>query len=325
MHIVVSARVAKEYGARIRAADPDARLIVLSARDGRAAWKGDPAKAEVCCLSADFWQDLELRAVALPQLFRLEHLRWFHSFSAGVDAPVFQVIIDRGATLTNSSGASAPSIAQHVLAMMLYHCRRLGEMREQQARRAWLPLPADELTGKTAGIVGTGAIGSEVARLAKACGMTVLGTRRTPKRTRHVDEVLPPGRLRQVLRRADFLILACPLTKDTDGLIGAAELRAMKPGAALINIARGRVVDEPALVEALRSGALAAAYLDVFAAEPLPPESPLWDLPNVVITPHNSGSSSLNMERSMAIFLENLARLVAGRKLKNIVERAGVG
>lgn len=325
MHIVVSERVAKEYGARIRAVDPDAKLLVLGVREGKATWKGDPAKAEVCCFSVDFWSDMDLRNVAIPQLFRLDRLRWFHSFSAGVDAQAFQVIIDRGAILTNSSGASAPAIAQHVLAMMLYHARRLGEMREQQRRSEWTPLPAFELTGLTAGVVGTGAIGAEVARLAKACGMRVIGTRRTPRPTRNVDEVLPPGRLRQLLRRSDFVVLACPLTKQTEGLIGAAELAAMKPSAALINIARGRIVDEPALVEALRSGALAAAYLDVFVNEPLPPESPLWDMPNVLVTPHNAGSSPLNMERSMAIFLDNLARLVAGRKLRNVIERAGVG
>jgi len=325
VNVIVSPRVAREYGARIRGAAPGAKLVVPSVRDGALAWRGDPARADVCCFSEDFWQDTHQRRLVLPALFAIDGLRWFHTFSAGVDSPVFQVLIDRGTLLTNSSGASAPSIAQYVLAMMLYRTKRIDEWHEQQRRHAWEPVAASELTGQTAGIVGTGAIGGEVARLARAFGMRVLGVRRSGKPARYVDEMLPMRRLPSLLKRSDFVVLACPLTKETQGLIGEGELRAMKPTATLINVARGRVVDEPALVRALREGWIAGACLDVFHVEPLPADSPLWDLANVVVTPHNSGFSPLNMERSMAIFLDNLARFAAGKKLRNLVTQAGAG
>jgi phosphoglycerate dehydrogenase-like enzyme len=325
VNVIVSPRVAREYGARIRAAAPGAKLVVPTVRDGALTWRGDPARAEVCCFSEDFWQDADQRRAVLPALFAIDGLRWFHTFSAGVDSPVFQVLIDRGTLLTNSSGASAPSIAQYVLAMMLYRTKRIEEWREGQRRHAWERVAASELTGQTAGIVGTGAIGGEVARLAQAFGMRVLGVRRSGKPARHVDEMLPMRRLPALLKRSDFVVLACPLTKETQGLIDERELRAMKPTATLINVARGRVVDEPALVRALREGWIAGACLDVFHMEPLPPDSPLWDMPNVVVTPHNSGFSPLNMERSMAIFLDNLARFAAGKKLRNLVTQAGAG
>ncbi|HYM16907.1 MAG TPA: D-2-hydroxyacid dehydrogenase [Dehalococcoidia bacterium] len=323
MNIVVSPRVAREYGPRIRKIAPGARLIVPSVQRGALRWKGDPARADVCCFSEDLWQDEELRRLALPAVFRLEGLRWFHTFSAGTDAPAFQAMVDRGTLLTNSSGASAPAIAQYVLAMMLHRAKRIGEWRDQQARHGWAQFQTAELTGQTLGIVGTGAIGGEVARLAHAFGMTVLGVRRSGKPARYVNEMLPARRLRAMLKRCDFVVLACPLTKETEGLIGEAELRAMKPAATLINVARGRIIDEAALVRALKGRWIAGACLDVFTVEPLPRTSPLWDLPNVVVTPHNSGFSPRNMERSMAIFLDNLARFAREKKLRNLVTLVG--
>jgi phosphoglycerate dehydrogenase-like enzyme len=321
--IIASPRVRKEYGARIRAADPAARFIVPSARDGALAWDGDPAKAEVCCLSADMWEDLESRQLVLPALFRLDQLRWFHSFSAGVDSPAFKVILDRGTLLTNSSGASAPSIAQYVISMMLYRSKPFDAWREQQSRHEWKPALGRDLTGQTSGIIGTGAIGGEVARLAKAMGMRTIGMRRSGKPARHIDEMVTARKLRYLLRESDFVVLACPLTKETEGLLGAAQLAVMKPTATLINVARGRIVDEAALIDALEAGTIAGACLDVFTVEPLPETSPLWSMPNVVVTPHNSGVSPLNMERAMGIFIDNLGRFVAGRPLRNRVLEAG--
>ena len=324
MKIVVSETVAREYGKRMRAIAPRAKLITPSiAADGTFAWSGDVTGADVALLSEDLWQSLELRQKALPAFFRIDGLRWLHTFSAGVDSPAFQVIIDRGGMLTNSSGASAPSIAQYVIAMMLHRTKRIDEWREQQKRHEWAQLSPGELTGQTVGIIGTGAIGGEVARLAKAFRMRTIGMRRSSKKTPHIDEQVTPGRLSQLLKQSDFVVLACPLTKETEGLIGERELRAMKPTATLINVARGRVVDEGALIAALREERIAGACLDVFWFEPLPETSPLWDLPNVIVTPHNSGPSPLNMGRAMAIFLDNLERFAAGRKLRNLVEKAG--
>ena len=325
MRIIATPRVADAYGARIREADRQASFIVPAVEDGALRWDGDPDAADVCCFSEDMWQDLDLRRLLLPAVFRLERLRWFHTFSAGVDAPAFQVLIDRGAILTNSTGASAPSIAQYVLAMMLYRSKPIETWRAQQAERQWTQVPGSDLTGKTAGIIGTGAIGGEVARLAKACNMRTLGARRSPRRTRYIDEPYPLTRLHELLAASDFVVLACPLTSETEGLIGERELRAMKSDATLINVARGRIVQEPVLIRALSEGWIAGACLDVFAVEPLPDDSPLWSMPNVVVTPHNSGISPLNMDRAMTIFIDNLARLVAGKPMRNRVMRAGAG
>ena len=319
MYIACSERVKREYGAAMRRAAPGARFLTASVRDGAAVWSGDPARAEVACLSADFWEDLEMRNAAIGAMFRLPNVRWFHTFSAGVDNPAFKMLIDRGVMLTNSSGASAPSIAQYVLAMMLYRSKPIERWREQQARGDWLQIPGQDLNGRTCGIIGTGAIGGEVARLAKACGMRTVGVRRSRRAMRYIDEMLPQARLSRLLKESHFVVVACPLTAQTDGMIGARELAMMRPEATLINVARGRIVDEEALVDALESGAIAGACLDVFAVEPLPAESPLWRLPNVVVTPHNSGVSPLNMERAMSMFVENLARYTAGKPLKNRV------
>jgi phosphoglycerate dehydrogenase-like enzyme len=324
MKIVVSANVARDYGRQMRSIVPRAKIITPSiGADGELAWSGDVTDADVALLSEDLWQDLNLRQKALPAYFRIEGLRWLHTFSAGVDSPAFQVIIDRGGMLTNSSGASAPSIAQYVIAMMLYRTKRIDEWHDQQRRREWMQLSPGELTGQTVGIIGTGAIGGEVARLAKAFRMRTVGMRRSENRTPHIDEQVTPRRLPQLLKQSDFVVLACPLTRETEGLIGERELRAMKPTATLINVARGRVVDEAALIRALDERCIAAACLDVFTVEPLPETSPLWDMPNVIVTPHNSGPSPLNMGRAMAIFLDNLDRFAHGRKMRNLVLRAG--
>ena len=324
MKIVVSPTIARDYGRQIRAIVPRAKLITPSiAADGTLAWSADATGADVALLSEDLWQDLDLRQKALPAFFQIEGLRWLHTFSAGVDSPAFQVIIDRGGLLTNSSGASAPSIAQYVIAMMLYRTKRIDEWRDQQRRREWTLLSPGELTGQTVGIIGTGAIGGEVARLAKAFRMRTIGMRRSDKRTPHIDEQVTPRRLPHLLKQSDFVVLACPLTKETESLIGERELRDMKPTATLINVARGRVVHEGALIRALQEGWIAGACLDVFTVEPLPESSPLWDMPNVIVTPHNSGPSPLNMGRAMTIFLDNLERFANGRKLRNLVEKAG--
>lgn len=324
MQIVATRRVTEEYGERICAVDSAARFIVPSVADGALQWDGDPASADVVCFSEDMWQEADLRQLLIPAVFRLHDLKWFHTFSAGVDSPAFQVIIDRGTILTNSSGASAPSIAQYVLAMMLYRSKPIEAWRTQQQRREWTQVPGSDLTGKTAGIIGTGAIGGEVARLAKAFNMRTIGARRSMRKPRYIDELTPSSRLEPLLSASDFVVLACPLTAQTEGLIGEAELRQMKPTATLINVARGRVVREDALVRALQDGWIAGACLDVFATEPLPGDSPLWDMPNVAVTPHNSGISPLNMERAMAVFVENLERLLTGKPLRNRVLRAGL-
>ncbi|MDZ4277668.1 MAG: D-2-hydroxyacid dehydrogenase [Dehalococcoidia bacterium] len=310
--LAVSSLVAERHGARIRAAVPPVELV--SPASG--AWPSAVQEAEAAYFSEDFWTSEANRAF-LPQLFAIPALRWFHSFSAGVDHPAFRLLLERRVLLTNSAGTTSEPIAQYVIAMMLRIAKRLDAWSEGQRVRRWQPIETDELTGKTAGIVGVGHIGGEVARLAKAFRMRVIGCRRRQRRPRYVDELLPPERLPALLSQSDFVVLAVPLSSETDGLIAEAELRAMRPGAWLINVSRGRVVEEEQLVRALKERWLAGACLDVFLEEPLPAESELWSLPNVVVTPHNSGWSPLNLERGTELFLDNLTRYAAGRPLRN--------
>jgi phosphoglycerate dehydrogenase-like enzyme len=314
MIIAVSSIIAERYGERIRAAAPGAR-IASTTPDG---WPVETQEAEVAYFSEDFWTSEATRQL-VPQLFGLAKLRWFHSFSAGVDHPAFRILLERGTLLTNSPGSSSPAIAQYVIGMMLRVSKRMDVWAEQQRERTWEPIETDELTGKTVGIVGVGHIGGEVARLAKAFGMTVIGCRRRQRRPRFVDELVPPERLSELLARSDYVVLAVPLSSKTDGLIGEAELRAMRPSAWLINISRGQVVDEDALAHSLKGGRIAGACLDVFREEPLPRESELWSLPNVIVTPHNSGWSPRNQERGTELFLDNLRRYAANKALRNRV------
>lgn len=312
MIVVTSSQVAERYGDRIRAVAPGIEIATITAGGG--PWQD----GEVAYFSEDFWTAPENREFRF-QLFGLQKLRWFHSFSAGVDNPAFWALAERGVQVTNSSGASSRPIAQYVLAMMLRIVERMDDWSRAQAERRWESIRTDELTGKTVGVIGLGSIGGEVARLATAFGMRVIGCRRSQRRARSVDTLVPPERLPELLSASDFVVLAVPLTGATESLIGEAELRVMPSHAWLINVSRGRVVDEPALVRALKEGWIAGACLDVFWEEPLPEDHELWSLANAIVTPHNSGASRLNMERGTELFLENLRRYAAGRRLRNLV------
>jgi len=315
MIVAVSSLVAERFGARIRAAAPGMEAVTP---DGQGRWPERAQGAEAIYFSEDFWTS-EANRAAVVGMFALPAVRWFHSFSAGIDHPAFRALLERGTLLTNSPGTSSRAIAQYVLGMMLRVAKRMDAWAEAQRERRWQPIPTDELTGMTAGIVGVGHIGGEVARLAQAFGMRVVGCRRRQRPMRHVDELLPPERLRELLAQADFVVLAVPLSAKTDRMVGPLELAAMKPGAWLINISRGQVVDERALIDALQRGQIGGACLDVFREEPLPDDSPLWSLPNAIVTPHNSGWSPLNFDRGAELFLDNLGRYATGRPLRNRV------
>lgn len=254
-------------------------------------------------------------------LERIPNLRWVHTISAGVDHILFPTLAQSNVVLTNASGVFNVPIAETVMAYMLAVVKRLPELLDQQRARRWHVLGLRELHGSTVGIIGLGDIGGEVARLSRAFGMHVIGLRRHPRPHEFADEVLGPDGLHSLLSRSDFVVIACPLTEETRGLIGRAELEAMKPDAWLINIARGAIVDEEALLEALRDRRIGGACLDVFSEEPLPEDSPFWTLPNVIVTPHNSWSSPRIQEREVELFLENLRRYVAGEPLLNVVDK----
>jgi phosphoglycerate dehydrogenase-like enzyme len=260
----------------------------------------------------------ELKRILLAPESRL---RWVHTISAGVDHVLFPEMDETDLVLTNASGVFSVPIAETVLTYMLAVVKRMPEFVEQQREHRWENLRLRELRAATVGIVGLGEIGTEVARLCRAFGMYVLGLRRRRRPNEHADEVLVSSQLYDLLARSDFVIVCAPLTDETRGLIGADELAAMKPDAWLINIARGAIVDEGALLKALQEQRIGGACLDVFVQEPQPDDSPFWDLSNVIITPHNSWSSPRLEEREAELFLSNLRRYLEGEPLQNVVDR----
>jgi len=266
----------------------------------------------------------------LPEL--APRVRWVQATSAGIGQFVRRTrYAERwpGAVFTTASGVHARPLAEWSLLAMLSHVRGLLQIREAQARRRWERFAGSDLEGRTALVVGMGAIGTEVGRLARAFEMTVLGIKRSPvgvnPASLHAHELGGPADLHRFLPRADFLVLATPHTDETEGMMGEAELRALPPGAVLINVGRGSLVDEPALVQALTpppagTGHLGGAWLDVFATEPLPAESALWTLPNVVVSPHSASTSDRENTRITDIFCENLRRDREGEPLRNVLD-----
>lgn len=252
-------------------------------------------------------------------------LRWVQSSGAGIEGFLTPDFIASPIILTNAQGIYAVPMADHVMAFLLYFSRRFDVLvRDQLGRRwgDWGTLELNELRGKTLGIVGLGGIGMEVAKRAKAFDMRVIATRRRPDLpASYADEVRGVNELTWLLQESDFVLLSVPLTEQTRALIGEAELRSMKPTAYLMNVGRGGLVDEDALVRALQEGVIAGAGLDVFAREPLPQESPLWGMENVLITPHDSGYSPQSHHRFMDLFCENLRRYVSGERLLNVVDK----
>jgi len=222
--------------------------------------------------------------------------------------------------LTTSSGAHAVPIAQTVMMYLLALSRDLRGWLADQAERRWNPRDVVELQGRTLGVVGLGPIGLEVARLGQAFRMQVIGLRRSP-RGDEPCETWPISRLDELLARVDDLVLALPLSEETRGVIDRRALSMLRPGSTLVNVGRGDLVDEVALVEALAEGRPRGAGLDVFQREPLPAESPLWSMPSVIVTPHSSGSTPGNLDRASEIFVDNLSRYVRGEALRNEVAK----
>jgi phosphoglycerate dehydrogenase-like enzyme len=246
-------------------------------------------------------------------------LRFIQSISAGVDQYDRDALAAAAIRLASAQGANASAVSEHAFALILALARRLPEARDNQHRKFWrgmlgdLTRREDELGGKTLLIVGLGRIGGRVARLAKAFDMHVIGLRRDPTAGNNgTDEVHGIEHLHALLPRADVVALTCPLTPQTENLIDTNALRLMKPSAHLVNCARGRVVDETALIACLQNDGIAAAGIDVTVEEPLPRSSPLWDLPNVLVTPHTGGETRHYEDNVIDLLMENLARLWRG-------------
>jgi phosphoglycerate dehydrogenase-like enzyme len=277
---------------------------------------------EVAFFHGDFRSDPDYTRRFFGTALHAPNLRWMHLPNSGVDDPVFARLLAQGVRLTSSPGAAAEPIAHSAIAGMLALARGFPHWIDAQRRRVWEEHPPHriptDLRGQTMVLLGVGAIGARIARLAQAFGLRVVGVRRAPRTDGDpVDEMHPPSKLHDLLPRADWLVITCPLTDETRGLINGAAIARLRPPAYLINVARGQIVDENALIAALRGGALAGAYLDVFEKEPLPPTSPLWDLPNVLISPHDSGASTGNAFRASELFLTNLAHWLRGEALVN--------
>lgn len=243
----------------------------------------------------------------------LEHdLSWIQAISAGIDQFPLERLRELGVILTSAKGAHSPAVADHAVALLLSLLRRLGPAVRRSVHHLWKPEMADETEGLTVGIVGLGSIGEEIARRLHGLGMRVIGVKRTVEAYDGiVDEVLPPDDLVGLFRRCDAVILALPSVPDTAALITAEHLKALE-GGWLVNVGRGSVVDEDALVEALTSETIRGAGLDVTATEPLPDTSPLWDMPEVIITPHMAWASQRLSDR-LATIIDANARAFAGR------------
>jgi D-2-hydroxyacid dehydrogenase (NADP+) len=326
--LLLSHHLAQQRGAdliqRAKALGTELEIVALPEdREGRPP-DSDIARIDSAFFSSDIYPDRSRQFFTAAR--KAQALKWLHAFNVGVDHPIYSEMLARGVRITTSSGSTAIPIAQTAIAALLMLARNFPHWIDAQRRHAWEParapnLPRD-LSGQTAVVIGLGHIGKEIARLARALGVKVIGVRRSPRKDDDpVDELYPPDQLATLLPRADWLVLACPLSEETRRLIDARMLGLLPSGARLINIARGEVVDEAALTNALRSGRLAGAYLDVFEQEPLPADSPLWDMPNVIATPHNSAAASGNDERVYQIFVDNCARWIRGEPLVNEVHR----
>lgn len=307
--------------ARMRRRSPDVRFVRL-APDGSVPKGAENATILLRC----FMSKPEL-STALSQA---PELRWIHTCTAGFDQLLVPEISERGLEVTRSAATVNITIAEWVMASLLSLSKQFPAALVAQDERRWIgpdgwPEPV-EMFGATMGIIGAGAIGTEVAKRAAGFGMKVIATKRTVRSSiPWYDEILPPTELHRLLRESDFVVVACPLTPATRNMLSGEEFALMKPTAYLTNIARGAVVDESALVRALRTHQIAGAALDVFVEEPLPPDSPLWEVDNLIITPHASARSKVSALRSLEEFALNLELFLRGAPLNNKLGDVSLG
>ena len=267
-----------------------------------------------------------------PQQIRLaKKLRWIHSTAAAVHTLMFPELIESDIILTNARDVHGPVVAEHVIALIFALAKKIPQAVRMQQKHTWgqhniweAPPQTREIAGATLGLIGLGTIGREIARHASGMGMKVVAAREDPKKEtpEGIQQVFPSWQLEELLKRSDFVVLCAPVTPHTRNLINAAGLAQMKPDAYLINVGRGELIDEPALMEALRNHRIAGAALDVFEKEPLPADSPFWDLDNLLITPHTAGLSHKMWERHYALFVENLRRFLSGEPLLAVVNKS---
>ena len=329
--VMITSPLEPEFAARIAAAEPK-RIEVIYRPDlmPPTRYQGDhngPADWPGFAIRREEWHALLRRAEVLWDFPTHEELgvidlspklRWVQTSSAGVGQTVKRLgLQDSDLIVTTSSGVHAEPLAEFVFAALLYHVKWFAQIQTWQRTHTWERFCSGELTGQTLAIVGPGRIGREIARIGRAFGMTIWAMAATydPARAASlgVDRLFPRDELRTMLAGADAVVLCTPHTAETEDLIGAGEIAALKPGVVFINIARGLVVDEDAMIAALREGRIGFAALDVFRTEPLPPESLLWDLPNVLINPHSASTARSENGKITDIFIRNLRCFLDGR------------
>jgi D-2-hydroxyacid dehydrogenase (NADP+) len=310
--VLVAGRETEAFPRRLREALPEVEVVASQSLDARDEQLG---RADVL---------ITIGHDATPELLaRMPRLRWVQSIITGTDG-LQAALRDRPEVLlTSARGIHGSQMSEMAILHMLALTRRIRQLVHNQDLHRWEPFAPPMLDGRTVGILGMGVIGEALARRCHALGMTVVGISRTPRPVEGVDRVEPRARLRDVAPELDFLVLCLPHSAETDRLIGAPVLDAMKPTAYLVNLARGRIVDEAALVQALRTGAIAGAGLDVFEKSPLPQDSPLWDMENVFITPWMAGRSDRYADLAMTIIEPNLRAYLSGDlgRMVNVVER----
>lgn len=327
--VLITVPFSDEALQRIAAVSPNIRVESLLPIDGK--WPADrPIKAEVLYTTD-----------SVPEKEKAPNLRWVHSHWAGVERMTQGPLWDSDIIITNTSGIHAPNMGQYSLAQILAWANRIPAWIRQQQTGTWPArrretFMSDELHGRTLGIIGYGSIGREVARLATAFGMEVLATKRNARRVQDEGYTLPgfgdpSGDLarriypteatRSMVGDCDYIVITLPLTERTHHLFDETMFRAMKPSCFVVNVGRGGVIKEGDLIRALQKGWIAGAGLDVFEAEPLPDNSPLWGMPNVILSPHVSGFSEAYEARALDLFIANLERYVAGETLLNVVQR----
>jgi len=261
------------------------------------------------------WMDIRSLYKAAPKL------KWIHALSAGVEKLTFPELQTSDTILTNSKGIHGIPVSEHVLSLMLAFTRGLNLLIRQQQQKIWKRVPTDEIQEKTIAIVGLGSIGRTIAKKAKGLGMNVIAVKREMTTEIFVDKLYTPDLIHSMLADADFVVVALPLTEETHGFFQLEHFTAMKRSAYFINIARGAVVKEADLVQALEQQLIQGAGLDVFDHEPLPKDSPLWDMPNVILTPHLAALSPAYLDRAIKLFVDNLGRFIQNSEMENVVDK----
>ncbi len=324
--LLLSAHALNVWGTRIAAALPGLSFITAE----QALCADGPCDADIAFMTREV-TGKSSKDNPTPELQGFEtvvrkspQLRWLQIHPAGAERPIYRELRARGVKVTTASGATAITVAHSTLGALIALNRRFPLLADAQRRHAWEPRLGErsprDLAGQCAVIVGLGPIGRTIAGLLKMLGMRAIGVRRSAEPVPPCDETIAYESLHQALPRADWLILCCPASPQTRGIANAAAFAAMPDGAGFINVARGEVAVERDVIEALQGGKLCGAYLDVFEREPLDAASPLWDLPNVLVSPHTASHSLGQQEAIFGIFLDNLARFRAGERLRNDVD-----